>query len=91
VEFARTTGLGFLVFLMGSPYESLNKINDVKCPLLVIHGTKDNVIPYKLGLRLFEKYGGKKTMITITNGGHDNLEKVNPDLYWVSIKKFLIY
>lgn len=89
IEVSQASWFKFLGFLVGSQYESLYKINNVKCPLLIIHGAKDKVIPYKLGLRLYKKYNGIKTMITITNGGHDNLLKINPDLYWSSIRKFL--
>ncbi len=89
IEFARARGLGLFVPLMGSPYESLDKIDNVKCPLLIIHGTKDDVIPYNLGKRLYEKFNGKKTMVAITNGRHDNLAINYPDIYWPSIKRFL--
>ena len=68
---------------------SINKINNLKSPLLVIHGTKDEVVPYALGVKLYEAYSGLKEFISITDGGHNNLEYVAPDIYWDSVKEFL--
>ena len=68
---------------------SINKINNLKSPLLVIHGTKDEVVPYALGVKLYEAYSGLKEFISITNGGHNNLEYVAPDIYWESVEEFL--
>jgi len=68
---------------------SIEKINNLKSPLLVIHGTDDEVIPYKLGVKLYEAYPGQKWFVTIKGGGHNDLEFVEPAAYWNSVKIFL--
>jgi fermentation-respiration switch protein FrsA (DUF1100 family) len=68
---------------------SIDKINNLKSPLLVIHGTQDEVVPYTLGVKLYEGYSGLKKFISITDGGHNNLEFVAPDIYWDGVKWFL--
>ena len=88
-DYAQSKGLGFMNPLIGPCFDSYDKINNVLCPLLVIHGDKDKVIPYEEGLKLFEKYNGIKKMVTITNADHNNLEHVDSDLYYSSIKEFL--
>lgn len=70
-------------------FTSAEKINGLKSPLLVIHGTDDEVIPYRLGVKLFHAYSGQKKLVTISRGGHNNLEFVGPELYWSSVRKFL--
>ena len=74
----------------GSGYfQSIKKINNLKSPLLIIHGTKDEVVPYTLGVKLYDAYSGLKEFVSITGGGHNNLEFIAPDIYWNSVKVFL--
>ncbi|MEM1407203.1 MAG: alpha/beta fold hydrolase [Bacteroidota bacterium] len=50
-------------------------IGDVECPVTVIHGTEDNVVSYKSGQRLFEAIQSEKELVTIQEGGHNNLNE----------------
>jgi len=70
-------------------FQSIEKIANLKSPILVIHGTADEIVPYELGVRLYDAYPGKKQFISIPGGGHNNLEFVDPGLYWSSVKSFL--
>ena len=44
-------------------------------PILIVHGTKDKLVPYKLGLKLYETVKDKPdtSMLTIPGGKHGNL------------------
>lgn len=70
-------------------FQSIRKIRNLKSPLLVIHGTDDEIIPYALGVKLYEAYPGRKSFISISGGGHNNLEFIDPQLYWNSVGSFL--
>lgn len=55
-------------------------IRKVKCPVFLIHGTKDLVVPYKCSVQLAElstdsaqHAGNKPKLMTIENGRHKNL------------------
>ncbi len=49
-------------------------INNVSCPITIYHGTKDRVIDYKQGKRLFTSIENKnKRLVSIPKGGHNNL------------------
>jgi pimeloyl-ACP methyl ester carboxylesterase/predicted glycosyltransferase len=41
---------------------------DVTCPVVVVHGTDDRVVPYEAGVRLAELTGG--TLVTFEGSGH---------------------
>jgi uncharacterized protein len=49
------------------------KIDKVNCPVHIIHGTNDELIPYSHALRLTEIHGDSNILTTIENGGHNNL------------------
>ncbi|NAS13637.1 alpha/beta hydrolase [Poritiphilus flavus] len=52
-------------------YEFVAQVN---CPITILHGTRDQVVPFESGEKLFEAIPGKqKKMIVIEGGGHNNL------------------
>lgn len=54
-------------------FNSLSKIKRVRCPVLVIHGKRDEVIPFWHGERLFEEANDRKTFLWVERAGHNNL------------------
>ncbi len=59
--------------MMKDRYDSLYKIGRVKAPLLLIHGKKDGIVPFKLGHRLFEAANEPKKAVFIPEAGHNDL------------------
>lgn len=51
-----------------SPSKAIGNLSPI--PLLLIHGTHDQVIPYRHAQMLFEKANNPKLLITIKNGRH---------------------
>jgi fermentation-respiration switch protein FrsA (DUF1100 family) len=46
--------------LLKDIYDSKSKINDIKSPILIMHGKMDNIVPQQMGLELFEKANNPK-------------------------------
>ena len=46
--------------LLKDRYDSISKIDMVKSPIMIMHGEKDDVVPFKMGKRLFEKANSPK-------------------------------
>lgn len=88
-DMAVAMGLGLIKFVAGDSYNSLQKINNLKSPILIVHGDRDEVVPHHMGKQLFELYNGPKHMVTIKNGRHNDLQEVEPEIYWGEIKKFI--
>jgi uncharacterized protein len=42
-------------FLLKDRYDSIDKIDKITKPVLIMHGIKDNIVPHKMGSELFEK------------------------------------
>ena len=65
-------------WLMHDQYPSLQRIGKLTAPLLVLHGTQDQMVPYAMGRTLFEAATVPKTFVAIPNGDHThNLEKAS--------------
>jgi hypothetical protein len=54
-------------------FDSIEKINDVKSPVIFFHGSDDTLIPLSHTNRLYEKFTGKKKKIIIQGAGHNDL------------------
>jgi len=68
-------------------YKNIDKIPLVKCPVLVIHGTADDVVDYSHGKQLYELSQEKYEPLWIKGGNHCDLE-LYPD-YIKHLKKFV--
>ncbi|KAI4314525.1 hypothetical protein L6164_027424 [Bauhinia variegata] len=55
-------------------YKNINKIKKVKCPVLVIHGTEDDVVNWLHGNGLWKMAKEPFEPLWIKGGGHCNLE-----------------
>jgi uncharacterized protein len=89
-EYARAHGIGWCSFIIGKGFDNISKCKQIACPVLILHGTHDEVIPYSMGQTVYAHLPGPgKTMVTITNGFHNNLELVDPNTYWKAINDFI--
>jgi uncharacterized protein len=57
--------------LMKDQFRSADYIRQVTAPLLIIHGTSDQLIPLAQGEKLFQKANEPKRMIPLDNKGHE--------------------
>uniref|UniRef100_A0A0D6R1G7 Serine aminopeptidase S33 domain-containing protein n=1 Tax=Araucaria cunninghamii TaxID=56994 RepID=A0A0D6R1G7_ARACU len=68
-------------------FKNIDKIQQVKCPVLVVHGTNDEIVDWSHGKRLWELCKEKYEPLWIEGGGHCNLE-LYPE-YIRHLRKFM--
>ena len=56
-------------------FENHRFIPKIKCPIIIIHGTKDKVVPYDSGRKLVPLLKEKDYFYTIPGGKHKNLNE----------------
>ncbi|MBF9235461.1 alpha/beta hydrolase [Microvirga alba] len=62
--------------LMLDQFRSLDIIQRVKAPILIMHGTRDPVVPFEFGEKLFRAAPEPKTFLRLEGVGHSsNLER----------------
>lgn len=69
-------------------YKNIDKIGAINCPVLVIHGTADEVVDCSHGRQLWELCKEKYEPLWISGGGHCNLE-LYPE-FIKHLKKFVL-
>ena len=56
--------------LLKDRYETLNKLKNIKIPILVMHGKKDKIVPFNMGKQVFEKANEPKFSYFPDNDDH---------------------
>lgn len=69
-------------------FDSISKIRDVHYPVLIIHGTKDEVIPIWHGERLFKDANEPKSSFWVEGAGHNNLSSIAGTEYEKAVTAF---
>ena len=75
--------------LLKDRYENDRKISRITSPVLIIHGERDSVIPFRLGRKLFETATAPKEWLAVPEADHNNLAEVGGLVYWKTIQSFL--
>lgn len=63
---------GFVYALIPDRFDALSKIARVRSPVLVIHGSADDLTPVAMGRRLFDAAPEPREWLLIEGGGHDD-------------------
>ncbi|MFQ5903297.1 MAG: alpha/beta hydrolase [Candidatus Binatia bacterium] len=75
--------------LLRTRYDVVEKIQRVKAPLLVLHGDRDDVIPFAQGKKVFEAAPEPKEFYTIRGAHHNDTFIVGGDAYLAALKDFI--
>lgn len=69
-------------------FRNVDKLKQVRCPVLIIHGRQDEVIPFWHGEELFGIAKDPKTNLWVDGAGHNNLKLVAGKQYMQSMLAF---
>jgi fermentation-respiration switch protein FrsA (DUF1100 family) len=71
-------------------FRNVDKIKNVHCPVLVMHGQDDEVIPFAHGLTLYEKANAPKTHLWVAGAHHNDFESIAGKRYFAALKEFAV-
>jgi fermentation-respiration switch protein FrsA (DUF1100 family) len=94
--FTSTKGLArtMPLFALLSPflpahYNNLGKIKGVTVPKLIIHGDRDEIIPFHMGREIFEAAPEPKSFYTVEVAGHNDTWVIGGRKYFETIEAFV--
>ncbi|MEE9165049.1 MAG: alpha/beta hydrolase [Nitrospinota bacterium] len=76
-------------YFIKTKFNSDEKIKNIACPKLFIHGNKDNIVPFKLGRKLFEAAPKPKEFYEIDGADHNDTYIIGGNEYFRVINQFL--
>jgi fermentation-respiration switch protein FrsA (DUF1100 family) len=70
-------------------FQNLKKIGQIRCPVLLIHGKKDSLIPFWHAEQLFASANEPKSSLWLDDGDHNNIFSVGKTEYLEKIRHFI--
>ena len=70
-------------------FDSITRIGRVTCPVLVLHGTEDELVPFAMGRKLFDACHATKRFVPIEGAGHNDTVDVGGRPYVECIRSFV--
>lgn len=74
--------------LPGDQFKNIDKLKNIHCPVLVLHGTRDWLIPCWHGRKLFQTAHEPKLCLWVEGAGHNDLLFVADRAYWQKLGEF---
>ena len=71
-------------------YDSSRKISKIHSPVLIVHGDRDDLVPFKQGKALFEKANVPKAFYRVRGAGHNDIYEMGGKELFKRIKEFVM-
>jgi len=75
--------------ILRTKMDSLSKITGVGCPKLFIHSTADEVVPYRLGRKLYDAAPEPKEFYEVKDAPHNSTYIVGGRSYFEALRRFI--
>ncbi len=85
----RMFALPLIEYVVKSRFDSLSRIREVRAPVLIVHGTRDEVVPFAMGQKLFAAAPEPKRFFPIEGAGHNNVLEAGGEHYLGCLKEFI--
>jgi fermentation-respiration switch protein FrsA (DUF1100 family) len=69
-------------------FRNLSRIDDINCPVLILHGTDDRTIPIWHGEALYKRAKAPKTFCKLIGATHNHMPPEAAAQYWAAIRDF---
>jgi len=76
-------------FFLRSKYDSIRKMRHISAPVLIVHGDKDQRVPFDLGRRLYHAANEPKSFYHIKGAAHGDIVVVGGIEYYERICGFI--
>ncbi len=88
-DVAKKSGLGWTSPFIGSPFDSIAKMENIDAPVVVFHGEKDRILPISMGKKLYKRVKRKHKFYTVNDAEHNDLIAKNSEQFFSRVLHFL--
>jgi fermentation-respiration switch protein FrsA (DUF1100 family) len=75
--------------LLRTKMDSISKVRNIECPKLFIHSRVDEVVPFKLGYKLYDAACDPKEFYEIANSDHNSTYIRGGQAYFETLRRFV--
>ena len=92
-EMSRSSGMGVLSILLlpliDARYDSLSKIGSALSPVMVMHGDRDDIVPFEMAEKLFAAAPEPKRFYPIPGASHNDTYVAGGEAYFGALREFI--
>ena len=92
-EMSKSSGMGVLSILLlpliDARYDSLSKIGSALSPVMVIHGDRDEMVPFEMAEKLFTAAPEPKRFHAIRGASHNDTYLAGGEAYFEALRDFV--
>jgi pimeloyl-ACP methyl ester carboxylesterase len=70
-------------------FNTVQAVSRIDAPVWVVHGTHDRIVPFRMGVEVYEAAKRKGRLLRLDKAGHNDLTDVGGDEYWSWLKAAL--
>jgi pimeloyl-ACP methyl ester carboxylesterase len=63
-------------------FDTIDGVRKLRCPVWVAHGTRDLIIPVKMGREVFDAAAVKGELLIVDRAGHNDVPAAGGEAYW---------
>ena len=63
-------------------FDTIAIVSGLDVPVSVVHGKRDRIVPFRMGMEVFEAAKSKGSLLVVEEGGHSDLPQVAGEGYW---------
>ncbi len=85
----RMFAIPFISYAVKSHFDSEELIREVHAPILIVHGTLDETVPFEMGEQLFRAAPEPKQFFRVEGAHHNDVMEVGGQEYMACLKNFV--
>ncbi len=70
-------------------FDNLARMPHIECPVLILHGKQDQVIPFSHAEKLWRNIPGERERLWLDQAGHTDVAYVGGERYWDTVLGFI--
>ena len=71
-------------------FDNYARLPNIKCPILMVHGTEDRVVPFTHAQKNWNQIKGAKYKLFVPGAEHGDLIENAADDYWNIVQPFIL-
>lgn len=76
-------------WLLEARYNLADRVRDVRMPVLVVHGDRDDIVPLAMGKQVFEAANAPKALYVVPGANHNDTYLVGGKAYFQRLRRFI--
>ncbi len=81
--------ISLVLLLFEARYDSISKIGRVESPVMILHGDRDDTVPYWMAEKLYGAANDPKTLYPIRGASHNDTVYVGGEAYFEALRTFI--